>query len=353
MIFKNSKYLELIKQNINAFKLNLNNYNILVPALIKEPALLAVIAAMANANNIYVKTNKPSIKDNIIKTSENLGFKNIKYIDTISPELLSGIDIVVKGGEIDKIDSAFINQLNKKSVITLLPENLDFNDTENIDLEAFNKETASIIGINPEDKFLNLYKYFSHIILKRCYEVGLDVYKSRLLLVGHGSMLDTSLQLLKSAGAIVYSYNIQAPPGQPYLLKHLSETDAIIIMDYPQTAKQIIGSKGVISISDIVDLCPNIKILHFSGKLEETSLNLGKIKYFPDKISQNSINLNIKELGEKGLVETATACLKVADNFIKSSKCSMQANDSIVLYKIINKTHPVLLGWDQRGRLSV
>ncbi|HBG50171.1 MAG TPA: hypothetical protein DDW90_11905 [Cyanobacteria bacterium UBA9971] len=350
MSLKNSKYFELIKQNIDTFKLNLNNYNVLLPDSPKEPALLAVIAAAAGAKNIYVKTNKLPIKDNITKTVTELGFENIKCIDSASQSILSDVNIVVKGGEIDKIDSAFINQLNKKAVITLFPENLDFTDTENIDLEAFNKETASVIGINSEDKNLNLYKYFSHILLKRCYEAGLDVYKSRLLLVGHGGLLDSSLQLLKAVGAIVYSCNIQVSIDQAFLLKRLPELDAIIVIDYPQASKQLIGSKGVISISDIVDLCPHVKIIHFSGKLEENSLNLGKIKCFPAKITQNSINLNIRELGENALVEVATACLKVADNLIKSRANSMQINDSVVTYKIISKTQSVLLGWDQRGR---
>lgn len=350
MSFKNSKYFELIKQKINTFKLSLNNHNVLLPASPKEPALLAVIAAMAGAKNIYVKTNKLPIKDNIIKTAMELGFENIKCIDNPTQELLSEINIVVKGGEIDKIDSTFINQLNKKGVITLFPENLDFNDTENIDLEACNKETASVVAIDPEDKNLNLYKYFSHIILKRCYETGLDVYKSHVLLVGHGSLLEFSLQLLKAAGAIVYSCNIQASLDQVFLLKRLPELDAIIVMDYPQVSKQVIGSKGVISISDIVDLCPHVKIIHFSGKLEENSLNFGEIKYFPAKITQNSINLNIRELGKNGIVEVTTACFKVADNFIKSRVSSLHINDSIVIYKIINKTNPVLLSWDQRGR---
>ncbi|OGI00495.1 MAG: hypothetical protein A2104_01155 [Candidatus Melainabacteria bacterium GWF2_32_7] len=349
MSLKNSKYFELIKQNIETFKLDLDNYNILLPACPREPALLAVIAAMAGAKNVYVQTNKLPIKDNIIKITTEFGFENIKCIDNPNQELLSQINIVVKGGEIEKIDSTFIKQLNKKAVITLFPENLDFTDTENIDLEAFNKETASVVGIDPDDKNLNLYKYFSHILLKRCYEAGLDVYKSRLLLVGHGNLLDSSLQLLKAVSATVYSCNIQKNLEQFSFIKRLSEIDAIIVMDYPQTSEQVIGSKGLISISDIVDLCPNLKIIHFSGKLEETSLNLGKIKCFPDKITQNSINLNIRELGEKGLVEITTACLKVADSFIKSNTSSMQINDSIVIYKVLNKVQSILLGRDQRG----
>jgi len=350
MSLKNSKYFELIKQNINTFKLNLSNYNILLPASPKEPALLAITAAMAGAKNIYVKTNKYSLKESIMKNASELGFENIKCIENTTQELLAGVNIVVKGGEIDKIDSNFITQLNKKAVITLLPENLDFINTENIDLSACGKETASVIGIDPEDKALNLYKYFSHIILKRCYEAGLDVYKSNILLAGHGSMLEASLHLFKFAGAIAYSCNTEKAFYEPSFLNRLPEIDAIIIMDYPLKATQVIGSKGLIPIGDIVDLCPYAKIIHFSGKLEENSLNFANIQCFPAQITQNSTNLNIAELGEKGLVETTTSCLKVADNCIKSRSGSLHINDSIVIYKVLSKTQPVLLDWDQRGR---
>lgn len=346
MGLKNSKYFELIKQNIKTFKLDLSEYSILLSPSPKETALMAVIAAMAGAKNVYVKTDKPLISDNIKKEAEEFGFNNIKCINNLTDEVLFGVNIVVKGGEIDNIDRNFLNRLNNKCVITLFPENLDFGDTEGIDMSQNIKESPYVVGLDPEDQNLNLYDYYSHIILKRCYEAGLDVYKSKLLLIGHGNLLNTSLQLLKSAGAVVYSCNVKKSQDGSHLLKYMPELDAIIAMDYPCTSQQLVGSKGIISISDIVDLCPNVKVIHFSGKLEEASLNFGKLRCYPAKITQNSINLNIRELGEKGLVEMATASLKVADNFIKSVIHALQLNDSIVIYKRLNKSHPVLLGRD-------
>lgn len=171
----------------------------------------------------------------------------------------------------------------------------------------------------------------------------MDVYKSRILLVGHGGFLESSLQLLKNAGVVVYSFNMLTSTDTSYLIKHLSEVDAIVAMDYPQTANQIIGSKGLISISDIVDLCPNAKIIQFCGNLEKGSLHFGKIKYYPEKIVQNSINLNINELGERALVETSTACLNAASMFIKTFENSMNLNTSIVGYKVLNEIENVLL----------
>ncbi len=340
----NSKYLELIKHAVKSFNLKLDDYNVLLPACPNEPSIMAIIAAVADAKNIYVKTSKHSVMENIYKTAGEFGFDNIRCIEETKPVLLSGMDIVVKGGEIDKIDNLFINQLSKKSVISLFPENLDFGDTEGINVEACDKKTIPVAGIDPQDKNLNLYKYFSNIVLKRCYEAGLDVFKSKLFLAGHGSLLNSTLELLKAAGAVVYVYNLQSTSDQAHTLKHLPEVDAIIAIDYPQTAEQLIGSKGVISISDIVDLNPSVKIIHFCGKLETGSLNFGKIQYYPDKINQNSINLNIRELDERSLIEITTACLKIGEDLTKTPTNSMNLNSSVVTYKVLNRVSPVLSG---------
>ena len=80
MSLKNSKYFELIKQNIDTFKLNLNNYNVLLPALPKEPALLAVIASMAGAKNVYVQTNKLPLCSSIPKESSSGRFIAVFFL---------------------------------------------------------------------------------------------------------------------------------------------------------------------------------------------------------------------------------------------------------------------------------
>ena len=342
-MLKNKKLKELASQYIGKYSLNLNNYNVLVPIIEHEPLLLGMIAGMSGANNIYMFDSNLNINKNYEPLSDELNF-NIKFIGGISENILSSLNIILKDSKLPIKEDKMKFFAKKTSVISMFPENLDFLNTKttDIDIEAANKNHLSIIGLDPQDHKIGLYQHFSHIILKRCYNLGLDVFKSKILLIGNGELLNCTLGLLKSTGAIVYVCNTSVPYDQSYILKHLKDLDAIIVIDYPQTKHQIIGSKGIIPICDIVDMCPLVKLIHICGKVETTSLNFGNISYFPEKITQDSINLNIEELGERGLAEIATASFKIAEDYLKLGKDSLQLNNSVVTYKLLNNS--LLLG---------
>ncbi len=88
-------------------------------------------------------------------------------------------------------------------------------------------------------------------------------------MIGHGNLFDTTMQLLKAAGVLVYSCNTKTANCDVSTEKHLSEADAIVVADYPISQKQLIGSKGVVLISDIVDLNPNVKLYIFRETLRK------------------------------------------------------------------------------------
>ncbi len=334
-MLKNKKFKELASQYTGKYSLNLNNYNVLVPMIKQEPMLLGMIAGMAGANNIYMFDPGLNINKNHEPLSNESDF-NIKFIGSISEDVLSGLNIILKNSEIPIKEEKMKFFSKKDSVISMFPENLDFLNTKTIDMDAADKNHLSIIGLDPQDSQLGLYRHFSHIIIKRCHSLGIDVFKSRILLVGNGDFLNCALGLLKSTGAVVYVCNTNASYDQSYILKHLKNLDAIIVMDYPQTAPQIIGSQGLISICDIVDMCPLVKLIHVCGKIEATSINLGNINCFPEKITRDSINLSSEELGERGIAEIAAASLKIAEDFLKSGKNILQSNNSVVTYKLLN-----------------
>jgi len=348
MGFKNSRYCTFIKQNISQMDLNLSNYNVLVPVFPEEPALPVVIAHMAGAKNIFVKTSKFGHREAVLKTCSEFCIENVQCSEFLPAEFLGTAHIALAGYELAKIDSNFVSSFNKKGVISLLPDNLDFTNTDNVDMKAFGMDTCSIIGLNPENPYFNLYNYFSQILLKRVFEVKETLYKTNILLVGHAGFLEASTKILNSTGANVYICNTDNGLNEQNYYKHLHEMDIVIIADYPVKTKQALGSKGCVQIGDIVDLCPHVKVIHFAGNIEENSLNLAEIAYFPDKILQNSTNLNISELGQKAYVEIISGCFKAAEAYLKSQSGSMNSNNSIVIYKRLNKAHPVLLDWDKR-----
>ncbi|OGI03818.1 MAG: hypothetical protein A2Y25_07360 [Candidatus Melainabacteria bacterium GWF2_37_15] len=315
-MLKNKKLKELISQYISKYNLSLKDYNVLVPIMDNEPLLFGVIAGMAGANNIYVFNPKININEKHNAVPGEFAF-NLNIIGSLPYEVLPNLNILLKNTTISLKDEKTNCLPLRNFVISSLPLNLDFLGSQDPDIKTLKAKKIPVLNHNPEDQRLDLYQHLSHIVLKRCYKHGIDIFRSKILLVGHGTFLNTTLSLLKSLGAMVYVCNTGLPFDQTYVLKHLKDIDVIIAMDYPKQEIQVIGSKGVIEIGDIVDLSPFVRILHISGEIETGSLKLGGIRYYPDEINQESLNVSINELGERGQVEIAVNCLKLAENYLK------------------------------------
>lgn len=312
-MLKNKKYLELINHYIDKYGLNLEGYHVLVPVIEREPYLMGVIAGAAGANNIYVFDPKINLNE---KIETELGF-NITKLGSLPYEVTPNLNIVLKNSSISLKDEKAYCLPVKNFAISLFPDNMDFLSPQDTEIKALKERKIPILKHNTDEQRIDLYQQFAHIIVKRCYNLGLDVFRSKILLVGHGTFLNATLALLKSLGAMVYVSNTGLPFDQTYVLKHLKEIDAVIAMDYPKQNIQIIGSQGVVDIGDIVDLNPTLKVLHVCGEIETGSLKMGGISYYPGEINQESLNLNINELGERGIVELGVNCLKMAENYLK------------------------------------
>ena len=315
-MLKNKKLKELISQYITKYNLSLKDYNVLVPVMDNEPLLLGVIAGMAGANNIYVFDPKININEKRNAIPGEFAF-NLNMIGSLPYEVLPNLNILVKNATISLKDEKINCIPLRNFAISLLPSNLDFLTPQDPDIKTLKAKKIPVLSHSPEDQRVDLYQHLSHIITKRCYKHGIDVFRSKILLVGHGTFLNTALSTLKSLGALVYVCNTGLAFDQTYVLKHLKDIDVIVAMDYPMQEIQIIGSKGVIDIGDIVDLSPFVRILHISGAIETGSLKLGGIRYYPEEINQESLNVKINELGERGQVELAVNSLKLAETYLK------------------------------------
>ena len=342
---RNNKLIRFIQQSIKLFKLDLSGYNILVPALTKEPSLAPVMASMAGAKNVYIMADDIEVVNKVCFFETQLGLKsNFVFIQKETPQILSGLDIIIKGEGISYIDAGFISALKKDCVISVLPENLDFRNIKDISLEDCARREIPVVAVDPGDKNLMLYKYFSHLIIKKCYEADINVFKSRILLVGCGELLENVLSFLKSVGAQVYVAYTDRDKDKTYTLKHLFDTDIIVVIEYPQKSKSIIGNDGFIKIEDILDINPELKIIHLCGKIETRSLSLGRISTIPEIITQNSLNVSIDELDSRAITEITAAVMKAAESLIKLKKRTILPGESIVSYNIINAGGPVVLG---------
>ena len=340
----NGRLVNIIRQNIKQFKLDLSGYGIFVACSSKEPSLLPLTAAMACAKNVYVLCANGEVVNKIKSIENEFGLKtNFVFIESESPHVLVNTDILVKSEGMPYIDFKFISALKRTSIISVLPHDLDFLHIKDINFEDCSKKGIPVIAVNPSDENLALYKHFANIILKRCYQAGLSVFKSKIIVLGRGELVENAISLLNSCGAQLYAAYTNNQNCQEYVLKHLNEAEGLVIADYPPNSGMLIGNEGLIKILDIMDLNPDIKIIHIAGKLQTHCLTLSNISFVPEVITQSSINLDISELDIKTISSCAAAVMKVGEEMLKSREKTGSITPSpLVKYNVFSLIKPLL-----------
>lgn len=343
--FSCNRLFRLAQQSVKHFKLDLEDLSIYVPSLADDHFMPAAIAAIAGARNVFVNADNAVLANTLSIMKEELALNaDFHFIKKLDAKIVSQFDCMVLSAASPFIDNETVSHLKSSCILTLIPENLDFNSTKGIDLEACAKKKITVAMLNPSDHCLMLYKYIANILTKRCYEAGLDVFRSKIVLVGSGEILETALSHLKNCGAQVYAAYTDRPQEPDYVLKHIIDADAIVIADYPQKAGIILGPGGIIRISDINDYNKDVKIIHISGKIDFDSINDTQINNINEKSIARNINLDISELGSRAIGDITAAAMKAVESLVKSRNNSFMEDCSALSYNIINSNGPTVLG---------
>lgn len=331
------KFIRYIKNSIKTFELDLNELSLFVPVLPIHTSIFPVMASLAGAKQVFAVTDDLETVNRTAMYQQRYDWKTeVNFISELNQQMLSQLDIIVKSDDTSYLDRKSINFLKKECVISYFPQNCDFSFVSGIDTESCAEKGIKIILLNPNCKEIGLFKHISHLILKRCYENGISLFKSKILLLGGGELTENILSLLKAAGANVFAASTTKPDDRDYALKHIADSDAIILCEYPLTSEIILGNTGFLNITEVKEKNPELKIIHLSGKIEMNPLILSGLDYYPDTIIQNSLNLNIRETGLKLVCDTTAAILKAAESLIKNPDKSIQFNDSVVSFRVVN-----------------
>lgn len=331
------RFIRYIKNSIKTFELDLNELNLFVPVLPVYSSIFPIMASLAGARQVYANTDDLETINRTAMYQQRYDWKTeVSFINDLNQQMLSKLDIIIKSDDTSYIDRKNINFLKKECVISCFPQNYDFSSISGIDTDSCAEKGIKIILLNPNCKEIGLFKHISHLILKRCYENGVSLFKSKILLVGGGELTENILSLLKAVGTNVFVANTSRQEDREYAIKHIADSDAIILCEYPLNSECVLGNNGFINITEVKEKNPDLKIIHLSGKTEINPLILSGLNYYPDTIIQNSLNLNIRETSLKLICDTIAAILKSAESLIKNPNKSIQFNDSVVSFRVVN-----------------
>jgi len=324
---------KLVEKLIADLKLNLSGLVVLTEAASRNYIFTPLIAAVANAEKVIAVTKDSKygkakdVTENTLLFAKYFGVDGkIQVFDVLEPTMIEKADIVTNLGFLRPINKDFISHLKPTAVIPLMYETWEFRE-QDLDLRECWKKGIPVLGTNEEHEALRIFDYVGHLCLKKLYEAEVEVFRSKIVLIGNNRFGKNIIKTLSAVGAEVLCVTeakeeeirelggtkIGDSLGEFNVQDKMKSCEAIIINTYP-SLDVIIGENGDISAKRLKELAHGTAIIQLNGQVDRKSLDAYGFAYLPkEKPIAGHMGWTLADLGPKPLIALHTGGLKVGE----------------------------------------
>ena len=325
-----SRPIRLIHEAIRKFKLNLNGFTVFTEVGAGHYIFTPFIAALAGAAEVIAiagdskYASSAEVEKEASSLARHLGVGGKMKICTAKiPYLVSRADIVTNLGFVRPIDKWFISCMKSTAVIPLMFETWEFRGGD-VDLEECNKKGVCVLGTNEEDERLRIFEYLGHLCAKMLFDNQIEVFQSKLIVIGGGKFGFYTSSALREMGANVFKLTNSSDVD----VGILENLDAIITADHEKD-ELLIGKEGYVRAEDLKILCPDVLILNLAGNIDRKALDNCNIRYLPKNKEVHHMGWTLSQLGPKPVVDLHTAGLKVGEILARLRMSGLSPEDAL------------------------
>ena len=316
----------LVRQAIADQELDLTGLTVFTEAASGPYLHTPILAALAGAEKVYAQTadsayaSKDEVRSATEEAARELGVSDRIEVLFDKPDgALGESDIVTNSGFVRPIDRATVERLKPTAVVPLMWETWEFRP-EDMDLDACREHGILVLGTDESRPPLALYPYGGYSALKLLFELGLEGYKTRILLLGGGQAFGRSVwELFTNFGMDVAWFAESEPEARPYaelaefVAANAAEIDAILISEH-QVSSPLIGRDGLVSATELARLNPALAVGVISGNVDADELAASGLAYRPPRIRPfGYMSYQPGDLGPRPVLELYAAGLKVGE----------------------------------------
>lgn len=326
----------LVRQAIAEQGLELTGLTVFTEAASGPYLHTPILAALAGAEKVYAQTADSSYapKEDVLEATEQvagaLGVADrVEVLFDKPAAALAKSDIVTNSGFVRPIDRTTVEQLKPTAVVPLMWETWEFRP-EDMDLDACREHGILVLGTDESRPPLALYPYGGYAALKLLFELGLEGYKTRILLLGGGQAFGRSVwELFTNFGMDVAWFAESEPEARPYaelaefVAANAAELDAILISEH-KVSSPLIGADGLVSATELARLNPALAVGVISGNVDAGELEASGLPYLPTRIRPfGYMSYQPGDLGPRPVLELYAAGLKVGEAMARARREGM------------------------------
>lgn len=307
----------LVDSAIEKFSLDLSGLVVLTEAASGNFSLTPLIAAVAGAERVVAigrdsrYGRMPEIRAALHSISRNWGVDGrIAVIESRADPLVQEADTVTNLGFVRPFDAEFLARLKSTAAVSLMWETWEFR-AEEFDLQACRKLGLAVLGTNEDHVELQTYAYLGHVAIKLLFELDVEVFRSKLVIVGSGKFATSICKILKNSGAD--SVDIVTPAKDMKTHPGWYSADGVVIAEH-RMHELLFGATGLIDPEWLAKANPGVGVVHICGNVDEASLTRSGLRYVPTPIARRGyMSVTTDYIGPRPLIDLHAAGLKVGE----------------------------------------
>ncbi len=355
----NIKRIEkLIGDAIDTYNLDLSGLTVLTEAASGNYVVTPLIAALAGSDRVFAITQDSKygkavdIRTFTLELAQRWGVEDrIEVISDKSPSILSQVDIVTNLGFVRPVDKNMIAHLKPTAVLPLMWETWEFREAD-VDLSECRRAGITVLGTNEREPRLDLFTYVGYLALKLAFELEIEVYRSKVVVVGSGVFGESSVSVFGKLEVDVKYIDLSASDNSletKSAKSTLRDADLVVLVEH-HSPVCLIGSEGQITVEELLILNPHLSIVHIAGNINREEIDNAAIPCIPQKsAAPGHMSVTTDYLGPKPVIALHSAGLKVGEAMARARLAGL---DPIEAEKKVLRDLPLAMGFNTSRRYA-
>jgi hypothetical protein len=311
----------LAMETIRVLGLDLSGLAVLTEAATGVFALTASLAALAGANRVFVVgrnsrygTAQEAVAQTLVIGQQWDCVGRIEMLPDRESPKISEADIVTNLGALRPLDDAFLARLKSTAVIPLMFETWEYRP-EDLDLDGCRRRGISVLGTNERYPGVEVLSYLGPLAVRLVLEVGLEVFRSRIVVLGSGVFADVSAAALRALGADVDALPVSEDGtfDDRRAIQVLRQADALLVAEH-RSRKPLLGASCALDGSRLAGLNAGLAVVHIAGAVDQAGLAAAGIRVHPETVAPPSyMSANTAYVGPAPVIRLHAAGLKVGE----------------------------------------
>jgi hypothetical protein len=315
---------------IGRYSLDLSGLRVLTEAASGSYLYTPLLAALAGAEQVFAWTRDSrfgsagDVRADTERVAREWGVADRVEVTAGRPaDHVRAADVITNSGFVRPIDSAMVQAMKPTAVVPLMWETWEFRDAD-LDLAACRAKGVLVLGTREGAPPCDMRGYAAAMGVKLAFELGVEVHRSRILLLGAQPTLGGPIHdALAALGAEVTWV------GAPYddlAGVALEDLDAIIVAEH-QSDVALLGGDGA-RLDPARN--PSLAVGVVAGNVDADALRAAGVRVVPDHVRPAGyMSYQPSELGPLPVLDLYAAGLKVGQEMARARLAGLAGDDAL------------------------